>query len=88
MNETFEITFANNNYYRIVHQPKTGFSCYNILDHISIHSISYPDSRPEIIWLRGDKKGGDDRHVQIYPNHLKALEKLCNIEHWRFVICI
>lgn len=88
MTDTFEIRFTSNNYYRIVHQPEIGFSCYNILDNINIHSLSYPDSRPEIIWLRGDQQDGDDRHVQIYPNHLKALEKLCYIKRWRFVICI
>lgn len=86
--DTFEITFTNSDFYRIVHQPEISFSYYNILDNISIHSISYPDSRPAIIWLRGDQKGGDDRFIQLYPNHLKALEKLCNIKRWRFVICI
>lgn len=88
MTKTFEIIFSNNSYYRIVKQPEIGFSCYNILDNINIHSLSYPDSTPEIIWLRGDTHGGDDRHVHIFPNHLRALEKLCNIKHWRFVACI
>ena len=86
--DTFEITFANNDFYRIVHQPEISFSYDKILDNININSVSYPDSRPDIIWLRGDQIEGDDRHVQLYPNHLKALEKLCDIKHWRFVICI
>lgn len=88
MTETFIIQFTSNNYYRIVHQPEISFSCYNILDNISIHSISYPDSKADTIWLRGDCNGRDDIHVQIFPKHLRALEELCRRQHWRFVICL
>lgn len=88
MTETFEIEFSNNDFYRITQQPEIGFSCYSILGNINIHSLSYPDSRTDTIWLRGDTPDRDDRDVQIFPNHLRALEKLCKIKQWRFVACL
>lgn len=87
MTETFEIKFVDDKRYKILQQPEIEFSQCKMCD-IIIASISFPETSPTSICLRGSTKEYNELMVKLYPNHLKALEELCKHKQWRFVICI